>query len=315
MNEAILQLESGVAEPSAEASGDTWPATVNDLPAFYYWRQSIRDGRYIHPRRKWELSVDADRRQRWEAAFVQMREAGIAIPIVADHSAEARQTLGYVVDIRQQGPWLEELHQYLGESARDIALRNKVSVGIDPDYIDSAGNHYGEAICHSAIVAQPIVGGQGDALAASHDTGETLLLAIAIESADSSEQEYQLGRGDVAVDTDAELKRSAERESEMLDALLRDGCITPATRDAMRKVLLLDAGGRPNILTLSRDGDATMCLSRQVIDALRHNRAVDLSERTGLQTLARLIPGAEEDGIARQYGNQRAGRLNATAAL
>lgn len=137
------------------------------MPAFYYWRSSIADGTYQHPQRKWSLDVDADRRAAWETNFRRLRAAGIEIPILADHKSAAAATLGYVIDIRQQGTWLQELHQYLGTEARDIALRNRVSVAVSPDFVDSTGNHFGEAIVHSAIVPHPLVPGQQPPIPAS----------------------------------------------------------------------------------------------------------------------------------------------------
>lgn len=153
-------FHSSPVDPPIPADAGSLPQEVGGLPAFYYWRCSIADGTYRHPLKGWELTVDLATRSTWETTFRAMRAAGIEIPILADHKAAAAATLGYVIDIRQQGPWLQELHQYLGTEARDIALRNRVSVAVTSDFVDSSGNHYGQAIIHSAIVPHPLVPGQ-----------------------------------------------------------------------------------------------------------------------------------------------------------
>lgn len=152
--------------------GQGFPKEVNSLPAFYYWRPAIKDGTYKHPVKGWTLSVDAARRKKWEAAFRRREAAGDRTPIVEDHSVTARKTLGYVVDVKQDGPWLKELHQYLGEEARDIALKNFVSVGIVEQFKDNAGNDLGETIEHSGIVPNPVVTGQGDAVRVAASSGQ-----------------------------------------------------------------------------------------------------------------------------------------------
>src|SRR5436305_12759522 len=90
-----------------------------------------------------------------------MTSNGVGVPILMDHSQSAAATLGWIVDVKRQDDRLMELHQFLGEAARDIGLRNKVSLGIDPDFIDGKGVRYGESIVHSAVTPVPVVPGQG----------------------------------------------------------------------------------------------------------------------------------------------------------
>ncbi len=82
-----------------------------------------------------------------------------------DHAATASATLGWIVDVKRDGDRLLELHQFLGESARDVGLRNKVSLGIDPHFVDGRGTQYGEAIVHSAVTPTPVVPDQGEFVA------------------------------------------------------------------------------------------------------------------------------------------------------
>jgi hypothetical protein len=166
------------AEP-AVTLGQGLPATVNDQPAHYFWRRAIRDGRFVHPVKKWELRVTPDRRRRWVDAFERMLSNQVPVPVIEGHAGNG---LGFVVGVRNRGPWLEELHQYIGDDARERALRQYVSVGINPDARDGEGRSYGEAIVHSAIVPDPVVTGQGEAIRAA-SRGDALgnLYAFAAE--------------------------------------------------------------------------------------------------------------------------------------
>src|ERR1700722_11664352 len=103
-----------------------------------------------------------------------------------DHTAAASATLGWIVDVRRDGDRLLELHQFLGESARDIGLRNKVSLGIDPNFIDGKGNHYGEAIVHSAATPVRVVPNQDgfEQVERSGDGKEEMILLSLAEPQD-----------------------------------------------------------------------------------------------------------------------------------
>src|ERR1700722_11844500 len=99
-----------------------------------------------------------------------------------DHTAAASATLGWIVDVRRDGDRLLELHQFLGESARDIGLRNKVSLGIDPHFVDGKGTSYGEAIVHSAVTPVPVVPNQGEyeAVNLSDDEDDAELIELSL---------------------------------------------------------------------------------------------------------------------------------------
>jgi hypothetical protein len=202
-----LFAAGGEAKP-AITLGQALPKTRNSLPCFYYWRQSIADGEYVHPVKKFGLKVDASRRRTWEQNFRRMKDAGEEVPIVEDHAdAKSNATLGYVVDVRQNGKWYEELHQYLGERERDTALRNKISIGIDPDFHTGNGVRLGDCIIHSATTPRPVVPGQGEAvpIAASRGpAGDVLELSAARQEStmDLNPLRKALGLADDAPDAD-----------------------------------------------------------------------------------------------------------------
>lgn len=159
--------------------GQGFPKEVNGLPASYYWRKSLRDGAYKHPTAGWEMSVTPDYRHQLASKFKKTAESGLKFPVLRKHDGMG---VGFLLDVRNSGEWLEELHQYLGEDARVEALRNRVSIGIHPNVPDARGNQWGEGIYHSAIVPDPVVAGQGEAIrvmssSGQHDTIDVLTLA------------------------------------------------------------------------------------------------------------------------------------------
>src|SRR5436305_11241508 len=119
-----------------------------------------------------------------------MTSNGVGVPILMDHSQSAAATLGWIVDVKRQDDRLMELHQFLGEAARDIGLRNMVSLGIDPDFIDGKGVRYGEAIVHSAVTPVPVVPGQGtfEPLSAKDEDREVITLSLALPPPKDEEQ-------------------------------------------------------------------------------------------------------------------------------
>src|SRR2546423_1290025 len=108
----------------------------NSAPGVRLWKDVIRTGRYVHPRRRVALHVDRARMDRWVAAFERMRRAGVSVPVTVDHSPRARDVVGRLVELRRVNDVLFGLHEFADEAAAAVARRNGVSLGIDPDFID-----------------------------------------------------------------------------------------------------------------------------------------------------------------------------------
>jgi hypothetical protein len=255
---------------------DKFPKEVNGQPVAYFWANAIRTGRYVHPAGHFELSVDEHRLDEWARNFHRMKEAGIDVPVPVDHSAAARDNLGFVVDAKRDGDSLMLLHQLIGQEAIDLAARNKVSLGIDPQFRDGLGNEFGDCIVHSSLTPIPVVPGQGQMMPMSQQGGATVGAGGMV---------FHLAGPRDSPETPPPSPRFEQRA----DALVAGGHITPACRD--RLVRLFSHQRPASLLTLSRQGEST--LIDALVEALSANRAVVLEERTGLQTLARLIPGEE----------------------
>jgi len=131
-------------------------------PVQRYVKDLIKVGLYVHPFAGWELDVTPERMDRWVAAFGQMKEAGIDVEAVKDHSFNADDVVGYVVDmfrdVDEDGkPTLFGVHELVGEESIALAGRVKnVSIWLEQNYVDGTGREFGEAIIHSSIVQQPV---------------------------------------------------------------------------------------------------------------------------------------------------------------
>jgi hypothetical protein len=263
------------AAPLAPATRGELPQEVNGQPVAYFWADGIRAGRYLHPAGQFELHVDGARLDNWAENFRRMRAAGIDVPVPVDHSSSARDNLGYVIDVQREGDRLRLLHQLIGDDAIRLAARNKVSLAIDPQFVDGHGNAFGDCVVHSSLTPVPVVPGQGGFVPLSRDAGGAIVKQAMVF--------HPIADLSPLRDWHVNLLR------QRVGALVSGGNLTPACGDRLMR--LLSPRTHPGVMLLSREGDY------EALDALlaafADNRALPLGERTGLQTLARLVPGDE----------------------
>lgn len=306
----------GELKPARESD---WPQQVSGLEAFYYWKDAILVGSYVHPARRFSLDITRDRLDGYIDTFRRMQSNGVGVPILMDHTTSAAATLGWIVDLKREGDRLMELHQFLGTDARDIGLRNKVSLGIDPDFIDGKGNHYGEAIVHSAVTPVPVVPDQGDfepvLMLSLNAGGDGIVEPDSPSLAVSRVQPLAASRGqDVAsvkpqaVDSHMALNHLAltalvDAAAVKRDSAVARGAIDPAVAEELFALLVRDAHGQVRTITLSRgsDEDATP-LALAIFEVLGRNRPAPLGEVTALQALSRQSPG--DDGATAELQNR-----------
>jgi len=181
MNEPIRLFAAGGTVSLALTLGQGLPTEIAGKPCVYHWRQSLRLGDYTHPGTGRKFTITPERIERLMGNFHRMQQAGRKVYVPVNHSEKTEDNRGYVVDVRRNGEWLEELHQYIGEDAALDAARSQVSLNIVPNLKDGNGNVYDEAIEHSSLVVNPVVTGQClPAIAASEGqpaAGETYVLA------------------------------------------------------------------------------------------------------------------------------------------
>jgi hypothetical protein len=250
-----------------------------------------------------------------------MKSNGVAVPILMDHTQSAAATLGWIVQVQRRGDRLLELHQFLGESSRDIGLRNKVSLGIDPNFIDGKGNQYGEAIVHSAITPVPVVPNQDgfEPLEMSDQQKEMILLSI------TEPQDPQLPPREVALDSSPTTELAdqpinnpppthdapnedviqlawtalTDAAAAKRDLAVARGAIDPAVADQLFTLLVRTADGAVNTMTLSHHGNSAP-LALAVFDLLAKNHPTPFGESTSLQVLSRNVPGLDDDRLELQ---------------
>lgn len=135
--------------------------SLSSMPARRFVKEMIRVGAYVHPTEGYKFSMDQARLHRLAAAFKAMQSNGVDVEVVKDHSTKAEDVVGYLSSVYVEGDKLMGVHDMIGEDAIRLAetVRN-VSLAIEPDYVDGRGQHYGEAIVHSAVVQRPVVQGQ-----------------------------------------------------------------------------------------------------------------------------------------------------------
>lgn len=137
-------------------------------------KDMIATGQYTHPTKGWNLQVTEGKMDDWIKAFNRMKEQGVDVEVVVDHSNKAEDVKGYLVDMYREDDTLFGVHEMIGQDAIDLVQKVKnVSVLIDPNFRDGKKHSYGEAIVHSAIVQQPVVPGQSafEPIAASMAAG------------------------------------------------------------------------------------------------------------------------------------------------
>jgi hypothetical protein len=66
-------------------------------------KELIREGRWVHPTKKFTFRVTRERMRAWVAAFRRMREAGLQVPVPFGHSCDPRDNAGFLDDVRLEG--------------------------------------------------------------------------------------------------------------------------------------------------------------------------------------------------------------------
>lgn len=180
------QLSSAVylSAPSemvpAVTLGQPLPKDHNGLAIHYEWVDSAVAGDWHHPKTGQRIPIDGTRINGWVKNLRLALSRKVDVPAVKDHSEKADASLGAIYDARAKDGRLQLLAGFYGDDALGIARRNKVSVGIDPNFKDSFGNEYGESIRHLAFTPVPVIHGQQGFIAASRsEPTEPVYLSLA----------------------------------------------------------------------------------------------------------------------------------------
>jgi len=129
-----------------------------------FWKELIREGRWVNAKAGFTLEVDAARLEQWEQNFHAMADAGIRVPVPWGHSYDPRDNAGFVeeIELRDGGLWARLNVPDEDDAAKVGRTVRAVSVSINPDFVDGAGKRWGEVIEHVALTNYPVVTEQED---------------------------------------------------------------------------------------------------------------------------------------------------------
>lgn len=166
-------VDLGGFAPAADVNS-TWPTHMSvkvgghdkHYPITYLDKDTIEEGQYVDPKTGGVVKASRKDINEWARKLNEMSAAGVLEPSVPmDHSRKSTDNLGIVkrAKVREVGgkARLVLTHALVGEEAPLIALRNRSSLGIDPNYVDGKGKKWGSCIVHSAITPDPVVAGMG----------------------------------------------------------------------------------------------------------------------------------------------------------
>ena len=187
----LLSNVSGFDEADSEKIGQ--PAVVNGLPAFYYWKELAHAGTFhnANAKKPFSITFDVSRLSRLADTGNAMIAAGADIPIVCDHQETARANLGYMRGFKSENGKLYGLCQFLGDDSLNTAMKNRVSVGIDENYVDGTGREWGDVVRHVAVTPLPVIPNQEQFVKAASRAaaaGSALLLSAAHEEIETMDK-------------------------------------------------------------------------------------------------------------------------------
>lgn len=172
---------------ATEAISLEYPRTVGGKPAHYYWKDVLAVGNYVHPKTGFKFDIQPSDLKTLERSATMMLSSKHEPPVVKDHKENSDNTLGYIKAARVRDNRLQMLHQFIGDDARDLALRNKVSAKIVPKHRISNGEVLPIAITHVSTTPVPVISDQTDwsiAASAGSESDDAPVLILAAASGD-----------------------------------------------------------------------------------------------------------------------------------
>lgn len=137
------------------------------------------------------------------------------------------------------------------------------------------------------------------------DSAEDQSADLQAELASAREQVLQLSARLPPVMPQEVQAALVESATAKFDAAVSRGLLSPGARDRLVAALVENGEGGANVIALSRaaNGGGDRSLALVVADILLDNSPIDLGERTGLQAMARHVPGEDSSPIEqlRQY--------------
>lgn len=172
-------MPNAPAQPAAivlSTSGGSEPVQMSIAGRTRYRKDAIRVGTWHarHPAtgEPVQLNVTPERLDRWVSNFARMQANGVGVDLTVDHKRGAESRRGSVVSLYRDGDKLFFDSEPADQDAEALLKRcPEVSIEVDPDVRDGAGNVYDEAITAISLCRKPVVTGQQpfERIAASRD--------------------------------------------------------------------------------------------------------------------------------------------------
>jgi hypothetical protein len=296
----VLWLVQADGEP-LELSGGT-----------QFWKELIREGRWVNAKAGFTLDVDGSRLEQWERGFREMAEAGIRVPVPWGHSYDPRDNAGFVeeIELRDGGLWAllnvpdEDDAAKLGSTVR------AVSVSINPGFVDGSGRDWGEVIEHVALTNYPVVTGQEDFIQASYDGGaDKRAIMLEREQGHGTDNSELATRDPELAAQNSELTNrlyqlELERAEREVDEAVRLGKFTRPAAEALRQLV---ATGIERKYSFGADGHISVDVSKIVLDVIANTpagAALDMTEHTRVHVVPDPSGSAMTDEKAAQLARE-----------
>lgn len=157
------------------------------LPVAYFEKDVLETGHYADEKTRQEFDVTESHLDSWADSFNKMRAAGTEVHCPVDHSDKAEDNRGFAIKLRRDGNKLKTTMQVFGEDGALMALRNRCSVKINPNYIDEKKRNWGNVIEHVSFTPVPVIRGQGPFVPIAASRGEQSTTPILYLSAPNKE--------------------------------------------------------------------------------------------------------------------------------
>ncbi len=264
-----------------------------------FWKELIREGRWINVGAGFTLQVDDDRLGRWERNFREMADAGIRVPVPWGHSYDPRDNAGFVeeIELRDGSLWglLNVPHE--DDAGKVGSTVRAVSVSINPDFVDGSGRRWGEVIEHVALTNYPVVSKQENFIQAADDGEGRRAVALELDGGQSTMDDGPDGESAGPKDVEPETQDAdpAEVEGAEHEAVVSE----PETENAEPATYNAELGTRNSELTNRLYQLELERAEHEVDEALRLGKFT----RPAAEALRQLIAA----GIERRYSFDAAG--------
>ncbi len=171
-----------------QAAGTALPVGPNrqegGQPVRRFRKDLIRAGRFVKTAEGYSFTVTPDHLDHWALIFSRMREAGVKVPVPVSHKEwqNPENNRGWLVDAFREQDRLVGVIDLIGDDGIKLAGRSDVSIYVEPEFTDGAGNRYEWPILHVALCTDPVVPGLGEFVPVAASRGKKPLVTKRLQT-------------------------------------------------------------------------------------------------------------------------------------